>query len=1106
MQRKNPQRAPKGPAWILRLLPAATLPALVLAAGQAYGQASITGQIQGRVLNEETGQPLAGVTVVVSGPALQAEQAESTDAGGRYTVTQIPVGSDYVVRFYFNDVIVERPGVRLSQGQALNINVRMPTQKKKGDVIVVKERAPAVDTVNTDTRTEINQEILQNTAVRGRTYESVLSLAPGAVDPPRGTGGDVGVSFSGSTGNENNFLIDGLNTTDPNLGLLGTNLHQYFIKEINVITGGYQAEFGRATGGIVSILTKSGSNEFHGGVFGSWAPFQLKPTTLARLGEALGTRRRQSNEYDFGFELGGPILKDRIWFYAGFAPTFTTFTTERVIRTQTYNAMTGRANVDPNFECPAYLAYNGYCDGPRALALQTDEKDSQEITEYRRRYNWIAKLQFNLHPDHNIQLGYIGSPETFDGYGAIRSELAANKYTQTDQIHDVTARYVGKFFDRKLQLEIMYGYHRQDSETLPDAINKAAITYRASGTNPFSLADFETVDYCQRQMVADPARPGMMKAFNPCPITSYTRNGFGQYSNSTLQRHVVQTSLTYFLKLAGNHAWKLGFDFEDNVSDNFRTYTGTDLDPSNPFSGHRVYRSNASGATLQIYRAYAQQDKDGKPVELNGFRGLTETRNFSAYLRDQWNVGFLPGLVINLGVRWEGQEIYGADGNKQISIYDNWAPRVGAVYDVTRKGRSKLFVNYGRFYESIPLDLNDRQFSGEGLLNTGYAPTTGANACPKTKVTNYPTTREIPSPSSAAGAACKFPAGTVNGGQYGEVAPNLKGQYINEVTAGFQYDVGLDIVLGASYVHRDLGNIIEDMSTDGGHYYLIANPGVTADPEVVKDLQATADDLKKQAMANPMNDDLQVKAQNAQSKLDSYRAVGATFPKARRDYNAVQLSVNKRMSNRFSILANYTYSRTIGNYPGTFSASNGQLDPNISSQYDLTDLLANRNGALPTDRPHNFKLTGFYAQPIGSKGNLVASLTFTAYSGRPIEVLGFHPLYGSREVFILPRGSGGRTPAITQFDAHIAYEHQLSKLVRLNIYADLINMFNQQEVANVDDEYTASVVAPLLNGKPEDLVHLKASDGTIPIANSNYGQPTGYQLPLYMRFGARVSF
>ena len=102
----------------------------------------------------------------------------------------------------------------------------------------------------------------------------------------------------------------------------------------------------------------------------------------------------------------------------------------------------------------------------------------------------------------------------------------------------------------------------------------------------------------------------------------------------------------------------------------------------------------------------------------NSFRAVTETRNFALYLRDQWSVTDI-GLVINAGLRWEAQEIFGADGSKQIALYDNIAPRVGATWDPTRKGRSKIYAQFGRFYQSIPMGINDRAFSGEGLL-VGY--------------------------------------------------------------------------------------------------------------------------------------------------------------------------------------------------------------------------------------------------------------------------------------------------------------------------------------------------------------------------------------------------
>jgi hypothetical protein len=1129
---------------VRRRVGAAFLPGALLAAAGVAGvpaleraaQAQLQlGQIQGRVTNKDTGKPLPGVTIVVSGPALQGDQTEVTDGNGKYQITQLPSGDNYVVRFYFNDVVVERPGVRIAQSKSLTISLDMPTHKGERDVYVVRERAPVIDTASANTGVEINQEILQNTAVRGRTYESALSLAPGSADvSPRGqAGGDVGVSFGGSTGNENAIVIDGLNTTDLNSGVIATQLHQYFIKEFQVITGGYQAEYGRATGGVVSIVTKSGSNEFHGGVFGSWAPWQATPQTVARLGEALATRSRMLQQYDFGFELGGPIVKDRVWFYAGFAPTFTVNRTERAIRAQTPSTMVGTngmflAERDTGYQPPGYLSSPELSRGLDVLALRTTEVGApQQIDETQRIYNWIVKLQFNINPDHNITLGYIGAPEFNNEYNGLRNDVNAVHRDRDSQIHDGTFHYLGKLFDRKLQVDVIYGYHYQGRSDTPYAVDKQLIQYRAPASNPYSLSDFEPSPDCQRQ------RDGAGKVtFNPCPITTYQYGGYGQYiPHQVLQRHAIQASGTLFLKAGGTHAVKLGFDFEDNLSDNTRMYTGTDFDPNDRFAGHLNYQTDGSGQLLRINRGFGlPRDKDffgtpgvtpcGMATDVwcyNYFRAVTETRNYSLYLRDSWaiDIGKLKGLTINAGLRWEAQEIAGADGTKQISIYDQLSPRVGLAWDPRARGRAKLYANYGRFYETVPLDINDRSFSGEGFL-VGKAYVGDCNRRPL-----LPGGQPVQVPEVGAGAPCTLANPRVSGGGvYAPVAPAIKGQHQDEVVVGGQVDVGLDIVLGAYYTYRSLGNIIEDLSVNGGDTFFIANPGAQPDPKVAAELDADAQ--RKQAMVDstPMPDpkaanyaaqqaafkQLSDDAKAAKNRADVYKAV-SLFPKAQREYHAVTFTINKRLSNRFSILANYTYSRLWGNFPGPFNPYTNQLDPNISSQFDLINLTVNRNGPLNNDRPHNFKATGFYQQPVaGGRGTITASLTFTALSGRPIQTLGQDVVYGARQTFILPSGSAGRTPTITQLDLHLGYEHLLTDKIKLNVYGDVINVANQREVVNVDDEYTFSNVNPIVYGKPEDLRKLRATDGTALVLNSNYGQPTAYQAPLYLRFGARLYF
>jgi hypothetical protein len=168
-------------------------------------------------------------------------------------------------------------------------------------------------------------------------------------------------------------------------------------------------------------------------------------------------------------------------------------------------------------------------------------------------------------------------------------------------------------------------------------------------------------------------------------------------------------------------------------------------------------------------------------------------------------------------------------------------------------------------------------------------------------------------------------------------------------------------------------------------------------------------------------------------------------------------------------------------------------------------LLVNRDGPLPNDRPHNLKIQGSYFIPFGNN-TVVLGLAFNGFSGAPIEVLGAHATYGRRETYILPRGSGGRTPFVTQFDFHVSYRRQLSKMFGLEAYWDTFNLFNQAAVIGVDNEYTTSSVRPIPDGTPSDLINLKTTAGTTPVLNPNYGHPTAYQAPLSMRFGIRLSF
>mgnify|MGYP001000906703 FL=1 len=1069
-----------------------TLAALmVLSAPAAY--AATTGNITGRVTDESNGKPLAGVTVVVSGP--QGEQTEFTDSNGSYTITDLPPG-EYVVRFFYANVKIERPGVIVSADKTLSVGAGIPTGKAQVQEIRVTERAPTVDVATTQVQTQVSDELVRNTPV-GRSYTSVLTLAPGSSTDA------TGASFNGATGPENQYLIDGLNTTNPSFGLVGTPLTVEFIKETEIITGGYNAEFGRATGGVVNVVTKSGTNEFHGGAWFFYTPFQLTPLRIARPGEAIAFTAKTKNAFDFGFDIGGPIVKDRLWFYAGFAPQFNTREYDRILRTRTSDQAMGMnvagayaGDPDTTIACPSYLSSTNaaLCEAAKAGSVITkdlEQKYWRHIESDTRIFALIGKLNLRINDNNNLSVTYIGNPSTFEGVSTtlrFNANPDALRYSEPGQTHDVVARFTSKLLDRRLQIDILAGFHFETDEIKP--IGADGDKYgQNTDTRTVSLANFENAPDGSALDVCKPQKLANGQTFNPCPVSNYRDRGFGFVSRTSDMRITAAASATYFLKLLGTHALKLGGDFEYNAYTDFRRYSGGD-------NGGRFTTFADGSVERDQFGTVDSSDPTGMKVKLlpNGFEATTTTLNESVYLRDSWNFSFLPGFTLNLGVRWEGQQVRDINGKTQIGIYDNWAPRLGFVYDFTGKGRSKLYASYGQFYESVPLDMNDRQFSGEGIAIQYPADSCMADM----------NGRVDPS-------TCKFPAaarGDINGGTFGLVSPVLKGQYSNEVVAGLQYDVGLDLVLGAAYIHRDLGRIIEDVSPDGGRTYVIANPGESPDAGTVKGLQGQIDDLNKQIAASgdmARQTELTKLRDDRTQQLALYKA-GSTFEKPKRDYNALVLTVSKRLSYNFIVLASYTYSRTIGNYPGLFQASNGQLDPNISSQYDLPELLVNRNGPLPSDKPHNFKVTGAYNLPLGEAGTLNFGLNFFLQSGSPIEVLGRHPTYGSGESFILPRGSGGRLPMLTQLDLRVAYSKQFAKRYRVELSLDVFNVLNLQQVTSIDQNYTVDRVLPMVGGTYESLKNLTTTSGTVPRLNPNYGQPTGYQAPLSMRIGARFAF
>jgi outer membrane receptor for Fe3+-dicitrate len=374
-----------------------------------------------------------------------------------------------------------------------------------------------------------------------------------------------------------------------------------------------------------------------------------------------------------------------------------------------------------------------------------------------------------------------------------------------------------------------------------------------------------------------------------------------------------------------------------------------------------------------------------------------DSYNTSFYVQDSWKAG--AGLTINAGVRWEAQDVRSRDRESAFKLQDNWAPRVGFVWDVARNNRSKLYANWGRFFESIPMDINIRAFGGEvSCFCYNFSPSAS-------DILQDPL---APRPQA------------LNGGSVTPVDPDLKGQYLDEWLAGFEYDLGRNLVVGAKYARRDLGRVIEDFLIPSEHNYFIANP-----------------------------------ASGIGLEMGFYDGVTtAPAPRARRTNTSFELNARKRFADNWQFLASAVFSKLEGNYDGTFQVSTGQLDPNINSAFDYADFLVNADGILSNDRKFQLKFDGSYEFSKGPLTGMNLGLSTHVYSGLPLNAYGYSFAYQNWEYYLAPRGSVGRGPKDWETDLQVRYPIRLgSSSRRVLIQADIFNLFDRQSITQLDERY-----------------------------------------------------
>jgi hypothetical protein len=630
---------------------------------------------------------------------------------------------------------------------------------------------------------------------------------------------------------------------------------------------------------------------------------------------------------------------------------------------------------------------------------------------------YAIRLTWNVNPNHKLSMTYFGDNNTFDWYRNLANPVktASPAQDKTDNWAlslQWNATWTPKFFTEAIISRRHTTYSRHSTTAAGE--NSWAYYYRyGSGT------------YAGYQVIPVGAPNSYNAGTGQIDLSGWAPSLGGQTRTNMLdQNDQVRLKGTNLFNAAGRHELSYGLQYYDIKYDYDFNYTGpgmTEAWAGDPFYG----RTTPGGATIRWQ--YSASSPSFYRFRAQGFmndNAKKTTQNYYAYwAQDNWNL--TDYFMLKIGLRLDQIHMKGGDNSvnvpstfadpsmangtaRSININDMWAPRVGFTWDIAHNNKSKLYGFWGQYYERIPNDMAIRALTDEYFHFSYYLDSNLTT--PLAGDANHWTNGLYPT--------------VITGGPGGG---GLKGSYNEETLLGFQYEVAPDFTVGARAIYRSLGRAIEDISVDGASTYIVTNPDAWTNVWV----------------PDPFGD-----------PNIRYR-----FPKPVRNYRALEITAEKRFSNHWMMQGSYVLSRLDGNYEGLFSNDNGQLDPNITSKYDIPSLLVNAYGLLPNDRTHVLKLYGGYFFeniPLELSGN------FTLQSGTPISALGADDAYGLNEGFAKVRGTAGRTPTIWTLDLGAQYTFKIYKS-NLALRADIFNVTNEQRTTVVDQTYNTLNTLPTQN-------------------------------------------
>jgi hypothetical protein len=1040
-----------------------------LASAQDYSSGSLIGTVK-----DQDGVTVPGATVTVKSLDQGFTREVTTDGSGGFRVPLIPIGgySVSIAKEGFKPTSDGNVRVGLGGSTAYTFNLTA-VGAEVSEVIVTATANPQLDFAATTKGLSLDIETLTKQAPIGRSLTSVVQLAPGVV-----TGSAARVSLAPSAANfggqpsvgggsvaENAFYINGLNITNFDTYIGAAEVPFDFYKSIEVKTGGYPAEFGRATGGVINAVTKSGSNTFKFAVHGNWEGDSLREDSPDSY--VIANHRGKTTNNSATFEVSGPIIEDHLFFYV--------------------------LNQQRDFK-----------------SSQAQKQTGQYVVDKSNDPFWGAKIDGYITDKQRLELTYFDTKKTINrsayayaaGTDTIGAQLPSTVYSQGGV--NYVGRYTGTFTDW-FTLSAAYGKNRDSNSVLP-----------TNTTDPWVQEDYTSGSL---RTISDQKQATIE--------TRSTLREFyridGDFYFELLGQHHVRTGFDHE-KTTLNHA---SIDTGPGANGIAYIYHQGSAEDSaavpNGVNYVEISTNRFGGAPVHgINEAWYIQDAWDITPNLSLQLGIRNDKFGLDNLLGEKVLNLKNNWGPRVGMTWDP---VGEGKDKVSASFGRYyiPPASNLSYRGADLGYSTYFYAPGYVVGSGNTAANFALKADGTPVALGTQITTTTNPgvepgylvrCPNSVIAGSPNV-----------AGCNVPYGLgVAEPAYSKAAQGIKASQEDEFNIGYERQFNALWKGGVNLTYRQLNRISEDTTLDpfvtrwcaanvtgatlsacntiwgsNSWQYIVFNPG-----------QDLTIQLRQPNAA--VHDAATIAAAAALPKSLTFTAQELGFPKPKREYISLEFTFERAFDGKWGLQGSYTLSESKGNYEGTVLSDNQQADAGSTVLYDFVGLTDNQYGLLPNHHAHQFKVFGSYALTDNLMFGMNARVTSPKHQG----CFGVHPSdgpsqnYGAASRFCntfgtvtsptgvvthpvtnphvpVARGSAMDTDWETSLDLSMRYTVP-DKLIPLGgnlvLRADVFNVFNSDAITSREERGET-------NGGGY---------------REQYGYPIGYQQPRYVRFGFDLNY